>query len=66
MSSFTHDQRVHVVVGVDTHRDFHVAFAKTALGEELGERQVPTNTVGFGQLLAWAKSGSSRSGVGRC
>jgi transposase len=56
MSSFTHDQRVHVVVGVDTHRDFHVAFAKTALGEELGERQVPTNTVGFGQLLAWAKS----------
>lgn len=50
-----HDEELRVIVGVDTHKDTHVAKAKDHLGRPLGERIVPTTTVGYGDLLAWAK-----------
>ena len=44
-----------VVVGVDTHKDTHVARAKDALGRRVGEQLVPTTPAGYRQLLAWAR-----------
>jgi len=43
-----------VVVGVDTHKDTHVARAKDHLGRRLGERIVPATTAGYRDLLSWA------------
>jgi transposase len=47
---------VHVTVGVDTHKDTHVARAKDHLGRPLGEaRVVPTTPAGYRELLTWAR-----------
>ena len=43
-----------IVVGVDTHRDSHVAVALDALGGRLGERSVPTTRAGYTDLERWA------------
>jgi transposase len=43
-----------VVVGVDTHKDRHVAVAINAVGARLGETSCPTSTSGYQQLEAWA------------
>ena len=48
-----------VVVGVDTHKDQHVAVALDGLGGRLGDVAVAANNDGYGELLAWA------SGLGR-
>lgn len=45
-----------VTVGVDTHRDTHVARAKDQLGRRLGESMIPTTRAGYGRLLDWAMS----------
>ena len=50
-----HDDQVRVTVGVDTHKDTHVARAKDQLGRRLGERAIPTTPAGYADLLAWAK-----------
>jgi transposase len=47
---------VRVTVGVDTHKDAHVARAKDQLGRLLGEKVVPTTPSGYRALLAWARS----------
>jgi transposase len=44
-----------VVLGVDTHLDFHVAVALDQLGRPLGELTVPTTTGGYRRLVSWAK-----------
>lgn len=44
-----------VVLGVDTHKDFHVAAVLSALGQLLGTGSFPTTTAGYEQLLAWAR-----------
>jgi transposase len=44
-----------VVLGVDTHLDFHVAVALDRLGRPLGELTVPTTTGGYRRLVSWAK-----------
>jgi transposase len=44
-----------VVVGVDTHLDFHVAVALDQLGRRLGELAVPTSRDGYECLLSWAE-----------
>ena len=44
-----------VILGVDTHLDFHVAVAVDHLGRRLGESSVPTNTKGYERLLCWAE-----------
>ena len=51
-----------VVVGVDTHLDFHVAVALDQLGRRLGTLTVPTTTCGYRGLVSWARGlGSLRS-----
>jgi len=48
---------VRVVVGVDTHKDAHVARAKDGLGRSLDEPRVfPATRKGYAQLLEWARS----------
>src|ERR671910_2831906 len=50
------DTLVEVILGVDTHLDFHVAMAVDHLGRRLGESSVPTTVKGYERLLGWAKS----------
>lgn len=53
----TPDQVLHVTVGVDTHKDTHVARAKDHLGRRLGDvKIVPTTPGGYHELLVWARS----------
>jgi Transposase len=46
---------VAVILGVDTHLDFHVAVAVDHLGRRLGESSVPTSVEGYERLLNWAE-----------
>jgi len=46
--------RSDVVVGVDTHKDEHVAVAIDGLGGRLGELSLAANPAGYAQLLVWA------------
>ena len=46
---------VAVILGVDTHLDFHVAVAVDHLGRRLGESNVPTTVKGYERLLRWAE-----------
>ena len=50
------DTEVAVILGVDTHLDFHVAVAVDHLGRRLGESSVPTTVKGYEGLLIWAKA----------
>lgn len=43
-----------VIVGVDTHKDVHVAFAINGLGARLGVWRGPATTTGYEALLSWA------------
>ena len=45
-----------VIVGVDTHKDLHVAVAITVLGARLGTLTVPVTTAGYQQLVRWAEA----------
>ncbi|MDQ3942907.1 MAG: IS110 family transposase [Actinomycetota bacterium] len=49
------ETEVAVVLGVDTHLDFHVAVAIDHLGRRLGESSVPTTAKGYEELLRWAE-----------
>jgi hypothetical protein len=49
------DTEVAVILGVDTHLDFHVAVAVDHLGRRLGESSVPTTLKGYEGLLIWAE-----------
>lgn len=49
------DTEAEVVLGVDTHLDFHVAVAVDHLGRRLGESSVPTTVKGYERLLRWAE-----------
>ena len=43
-----------VILGVDTHKDVHVAAVITALGASLAHQEFPATASGYRQLLAWA------------
>lgn len=45
-----------VAIGVDTHRDLHVAVAVDRLGRELGWLEFPVDEQGFAQLGRFARS----------
>lgn len=47
--------RSDVIVGVDTHKDQHVAVVLDGLGGRLGELSVPASADGYTTLLAWAR-----------
>jgi transposase len=49
------ETKVEVILGVDTHLDFHVAVAVDHLGRCLGESSVPTTVKGYEGLLCWAE-----------
>jgi transposase len=46
---------VSVTLGVDTHKDAHVAVALDELGKHLGALSVPTTVTGYKRLLGWAR-----------
>jgi transposase len=54
-----------VVLGVDTHKDFHVAAVVSLVGILLGHRDFPASPAGYRQLVAWARGHGrlSRAGV---
>ena len=43
-----------VIVGVDTHKDEHVAVAVDWLGARLGQHRLPTAPRGYESLHCWA------------
>jgi transposase len=43
-----------ITVGVDTHKDIHVAVALDGLGRRLGTLKVPTSPSGYKELVDWA------------
>lgn len=45
-----------VVIGVDTHKDVHVAVAINGLGARLGTTSVPVTSEGYKKLAHWAAS----------
>jgi transposase len=49
------EPEVAVILGVDTHLDFHTAVAVDHLGRRLGEASVPTTLQGYERLLCWAE-----------
>lgn len=42
-------------MGVDTHKDLHVARAKDELGRGLGEITIPASAKGYRALLSWSR-----------
>ncbi|WP_171068794.1 IS110 family transposase [Actinomadura geliboluensis] len=52
-------------MGVDTHKDFHVAAAITTLGVLMGSKTFPTTQAGYRALVTWARGFGSvrRAGV---
>jgi transposase len=56
MTTLAQQDQLGVTVGVDTHRDQHVAVALDHLGRRLGELSVPTEPAGYADLLSWAES----------
>jgi len=45
-----------VVLGVDTHKDLHVAAVITTMGAAVASRSFPTTVAGYHQLVAWART----------
>jgi transposase len=43
-----------IVVGVDTHKDQHVAVVVDKLGMRIGQRSLPTTDTGYAGLENWA------------
>lgn len=54
MDRMTQHARGGIVVGVDTHRDTHVAVALDAVGGRLGELDVPATSAGYVGMERWA------------
>ena len=54
MSTIAHNVAAGVVVGVDTHKDEHVAVAIDRLGVRLGDHRLSTTTAGYAGLEGWA------------
>jgi transposase len=54
MTSILDDADERIVVGVDTHKNIHVAVVLNGIGGKLSELSVPANTAGYERLEAWA------------
>ena len=71
-----HQRAPDVVIGVDTHKDLHVAVALATNGGRLGECRIPTTRRGYDELIAWteqfgyapvfAVEGTGSFGAGLC
>jgi transposase len=53
-----------ITLGVDTHKDIHVAVALDGLGRRLGTLSIPTTRSGYEELVEWANGFGSLEGVG--
>jgi transposase len=53
-TTMAHTTPPRVTVGVDTHKDTHVAAARDQLGRRLGITMASATGAGYAQLLAWA------------
>ena len=53
-----------ITLGVDTHKDIHVAVALDGLGRRLGTLSIPTTLEGYEELVAWANGFGPLEGVG--
>jgi transposase len=49
------DDHAEVVLGVDTHKDVHVAAVSTAVGAMLATSSFPATAQGYSNLLEWAR-----------
>ena len=56
VATYQSHRAVEVVIGVDTHRDQHVAVAIDGRGVRLGERHVSATTCGYEELERWSCS----------
>jgi transposase len=54
-TTMAHIEPPRVTVGVDTHKQVHVAAARDQLGRRLGTTLAPASSAGYGELLAWAR-----------
>ena len=54
MSTIAHNGAARVVVGIDTHKDEHVAVAVDGLGVRLGDHRLSTTIAGYADLEGWA------------
>ena len=55
MTRMAEREPTRVTVGVDTHRDVHVAVALDQLGRRLDQLELATTRAGYERLLAWAQ-----------
>jgi hypothetical protein len=44
-----------VAIGVDTHKEVHVAVVLDAVGGQLDSQEIPTTPAGYRRLLSWAR-----------
>jgi transposase len=56
LDSDTSQHTEQVIVGVDTHKDTHVAAVITLVGVLVACRAFPATAAGYRRLLAWASS----------
>jgi transposase len=45
-----------VTIGVDTHKQFHLAHAIDELGRELGTHRMAASATGYRKFVTWARS----------
>lgn len=55
---------VAIIVGVDTHKDIHVAVAIDTLGRRQGQLAIPATAAGYQQLHRWALDLGPNQGFG--
>jgi transposase len=55
-TTMAHPQPPRITVGVDTHKDLHVAAARDQLGRRLGTTMAPATSAGYATLLVWAQA----------
>ena len=58
-----HSEPFDHVIGIDTHRDFHVAVVLAPNGGKLGELTFPTSSEGYEQLVIWSEQFGTKPGV---
>jgi len=47
---------VKIIIGVDTHKDIHVAVAINGIGAHLGTLTIPVSPKGYQNLETWARA----------
>jgi transposase len=53
-----------ITLGVDTHKDFHLAVALDGLGSRIGTLSIPTTPAGYEELVDWANGFGPLEDVG--